>query len=207
MIGLMGTKVGMTQVFDEYGMLTPVSVLEVDPNVVIGHRTEERDGYSALILGYKEQKPSRLTKPVLGQFKDGVSPTRHIFEMRDFDGEHEIGKSFGVDLFEGTSFLDITGTSKGKGFQGVIKRHGFGGGRATHGSKFHRENGSTGQAAWPSKVMKGTRMAGRMGGETVTVQNLRIVKIDADKNCILVEVAVPGPNGSSVILRRAKKKR
>jgi large subunit ribosomal protein L3 len=206
MIGLIGKKIGMTQVFDETGVVTPVTVLKIDPNVVVGQRTEEKDGYSAVILGSDEMKESRVTKPYAGQFKGDIKPQRRLVEIRDFDKECQVGEVFGADLFEEVPFIDVIGTSKGKGTQGVMKRWGFGGGRATHGSKFHRENGSTGMAAWPSKVIKGLKMSGRMGNERVTVQNLRVVKVDAEKQVVLVKGAVPGPKNGFVVLQKAKKK-
>ena len=207
MIGLIGKKVGMTQIFDEDGTLTPVTVIEVEPNVVIDQRDEEKHGYSAVVLGTLDKKASRVTKPVVGQFKEGISPKKHIIEIRDFGRECAVGDSLGLELFGDLRFVDVVGTSKGKGYQGVMKRHNFGGGRATHGSKFHRANGSTGMAAWPSKVIKGTKMAGRMGGERATVQNLRIVKIDQEKNVMLVKGAVPGSRDSVVIIRQSKKRK
>lgn len=207
MLGLIGKKVGMTQVFDDYGELMPVTVIKVEPNLVVDNRTLDKNGYSAVVLGASEVKPSRVTAPVRGQFaKNNVDPRRHLVEMRDFDRECEIGESLGVELFENSAFVDVTGTSKGKGYQGVMKRHGFGGGRKTHGSKFHRANGSTGMAAWPSRVIKGTKMPGRMGGVQRTVQNLRIVSIDAENQMMLVGGAVPGTRDGYVIVQASKKK-
>ena len=197
----------MHQVFDEDGLLTPVTVIEVKPNVFIDQRREEIHGYSAVILAALEKKPSRVSTPVAGQFKNGMNPQKHIVEFRNFSRECALGDSLNVDLFNDLRFVDVVGTSKGKGFQGVMKRHNFGGGRATHGSKFHRANGSTGMAAWPSKVIKGTKMAGRMGAQRSTVQNLRIVKIDSEKNVILVKGAVPGSRDSIVIVRQSKKRK
>ena len=207
MVGLIGKKVGMTQVFDEQGTLTPVTVIEVGPNVVIDQRVAERHGYSAVVLGALDEKASRLTRPAAGRFADAVPPKRHIVEFRDFDKECAVGDSMGLELFSNLRFVDVVGTSKGKVYQGVMKRHNFGGGRATHGSKFHRANGSTGMAAWPSKVIKGTKMPGRMGGNRSTVANLRIVRIDAEKNVMLVKGAVPGRRDSMVIVRQAKKRK
>lgn len=207
MIGLIGKKRGMTQIFDDMGELTPVTVIEVEPNVVIAQREESKDGYKAVVLGAVDQRPARVTKPVAGQFKDGLAPKKHIVEIRDFEKECAVGDSFGVELFDEFRFVDVVGTSKGKGFQGVMKRHNFGGGRKTHGSKFHRAPGSTGMAAWPSKVIKGTKMPGRMGGERRTVQNLRIVRVDHDKNVLLVKGAVPGNRDSFVVVRMAKKRK
>ncbi|MDC7238843.1 MAG: 50S ribosomal protein L3 [Spirochaetales bacterium] len=206
MIGLIGKKAGMTQVFDSEGTLTPVTVIKVEPNVVVANRTVEKDGYSAVVLGSVEMKSSHVSKPYAGQFTNDVTPKKHVMELRGFEKECNVGDSFGVELFENFSYVDVIGTSKGKGFQGVMKRHNFSGGRATHGSKFHRANGSTGMAAYPSKVIKGTKMAGRMGGEKKTVQNLEVVKIDAEKNIVLVKGAVPGTKDSVVFVRNAKKK-
>ncbi len=207
MIGLIGRKIGMTQVFDETGRLVPVTVIQVEPNVVVGRRTPEKDGYSAVILGAEEAKPQRLTKPLRGQYeKVGVAPQKKMMEIADFDHECTLGDTLGVDLFADAGFVDVIGTSKGKGFQGVMKRHGFGGGRKTHGSKFHRANGSTGMAAWPSRVIKGTRMPGRMGGERSTVQNLRVVRVDAEKKMLLVGGAVPGARNGYVLVSTAKKR-
>ena len=206
MIGLIGKKAGMTQVFDSEGTLTPVTVIKVEPNVVVANRTVEKDGYNAVVLGSVEMKSSHVTKPYAGQFKEDLTPKKHVMEIRDFEKECNVGDSFGVELIENLIYVDVIGTSKGKGFQGVMKRHNFSGGRATHGSKFHRANGSTGMAAWPSKVIKGTKMAGRMGGEKKTVQNLEIVRVDAEKKIVLVKGAVPGTKDSVVLVRKAKKK-
>lgn len=207
MLGLIGRKVGMTQVFDEKGKLTPVTVIKFDENVVVSERTEEKEGYTACVLASVDKKASRVTKPVAGQFPEGVNPKRYIREFRDFEGEYTVGQKMGVEIFEDMDLVDVIGTTKGKGYQGVMKRHGFGGGRKTHGSKFHRENGSTGMAAWPSKVIKGTKMAGRMGFDKKTVQNLKVVRVDADRQVLLVKGAVPGTVDSMVIVREATKSR
>ncbi|HUW69577.1 MAG TPA: 50S ribosomal protein L3 [bacterium] len=206
MVGLIGKKMGMTQVFDEIGRLVPVTVVVVEPNKVIGRKTTEKDGYDAVVLGYKDMKKIRVTKPYAGQFPEGVAPTKIISEMRDFSGEAEIGKELGVSLFEGTRFVDVIAISKGKGFQGVIKRWGFAGGRNTHGSKFHREPGSTGMSTYPHKTFKNKKMPGRMGRERVTVQNLKVVKIDVENGFMLIRGAVPGPRNSVVVVRSAVKK-
>ena len=206
MLGLIGRKIGMTQVFDASGVLTPVTVIKIDDNVVVGERSVERDGYSACLLGAEEVEPKRVSKPYAGQFKSGVKPQRFLYEIRDFGTDFEIGQKFGVGLFSGASYVDVVGTSKGKGFQGVIKRHGFGGGRATHGSKFHRGLGSTGMAAWPSKVQKGKKMPGRMGADKTTVQNLWVVEIDEENQLLLVAGAVPGRRNGMVYVKSAKKK-
>jgi len=206
MVGLIGKKVGMTQVFDESGSVVPVTVIEVEPNLVIRRRTVEQDGYAAVVLGSGAVKESRLTRPVLGQYGDEMTPRRHMIEFRDFSHECEAGDELGLELFQDVGFVDVTGTSKGKGYQGVMKRHGFGGGRKTHGSKFHRGNGSTGMAATPSRVIKGTKMAGRMGGARTTTLNLQVVKVDPENNTLVVRGAVPGPRNSVVRIRPAVKR-
>lgn len=206
MIGLIGRKIGMTQVFDESGVLTSVTVIKIEDNVVVGTRTPERDGYRACILGAADMKPQSVTRPYAGQFADGIAPKKYLEEFRDFDRDYEIGASFGIDLLSDFRFVDVVGTSKGKGYQGVMKRHGFGGGRKSHGSKFHRAPGSTGMAAWPSKVQKGTRMPGRMGGVRSTVQNLEVVGIDTEEGVLLVGGSVPGSKNGMVVVRAAKKK-
>lgn len=205
MLGLIGKKVGMTQVFDDKGRITPVTVIKVEPNLVVSHRTEENDGYNAVVLGTEEIRASRSTKPYVGQFGE-MKPQRRLFEMRDYEKECNVGDSLGVDVLGGALFLDVVGTSKGKGTQGVMKRYGFGGGRATHGSKFHRENGSTGNSTTPHRTHKGRKMAGRMGRERVTVQNLKIVMIDAEKQVVLVKGAVPGNKDGFLVISRSKKK-
>ena len=206
MVGLIGKKIGMTQAFDESGRLVPVTVIAVEPNVVVRKRTEDADGYSAVILGAEKAKESRVSKPVAGQFGADVEPRRHLVEFRDFDAECEVGQEFAVDLFENVSHVDVSGAAKGKGYQGVMRRHGFSGGRKTHGSKFHRTNGSTGMAAWPSKVIKGTKMAGRMGERTRTILNLRVERIDVDNNLLLVRGSIPGRRNTVVRIRPAVKK-
>ena len=207
MLGLIGQKLGMTQVFDEAGRLVPVTVIKVEPNVVVDLRTPERDGYHAVVLGSFDAKPSRVTKPRLGQFeKAGVSPKKRLVEFRDFENECSVGDSLSVELFADVRFVDIVGVSKGKGYQGVMRRHGFHGGRKTHGSKFHRANGSIGMAATPSRVLKGTKMAGRMGGERSTMQNLRVLRVDAEQQLLLVKGAVPGTREGYVLISTARKK-
>jgi len=205
MLGLIGSKVGMTQVFDDKGVLTPVTVIKFDENVVIGERTEEKNGYEACVLCSVDKKASRVTKPYAGQFPEGVPAKKYVREFRNVDAEYEVGSKIGVEYFEEIDMVDVIGTSKGKGYQGVMKRHGFGGGRKTHGSKFHRENGSTGMAATPSRVIKGTKMPGRMGSDRKTVQNLKVVKVDIDRQVLLVRGAVPGTRDSMVVVREAVK--
>ena len=206
MLGLIGKKVGMTQVFDESGILTSVTVIKIEENEVIAERNMEKNGYTACVMGAVDKKKNRVSKPYGGQFKKGTTPKRFLIEMKDFEEKFVVGDKFGVELLDGCLYVDVEGTTKGKGFQGAMKRHNFGGGPITHGSKFKRGLGGTGMAATPSKVHKGTKMAGRMGGVKQTVQNLRIIKIDVDKRVIMVGGAVPGPASSMVIVKMAKKK-
>jgi len=204
MLGLIGKKIGMTQVFDEQGRQTPVTVIEVEPNVVINERTQEKHGYSAVVLGYGLRKKSRTSKPYAGQFPEGIDPSQALAEVRNFDGKYEVGAKIGLESFEGVRFVDVRGISKGKGFQGVMKRHGFGGGPRTHGSLVHRELGGTGLAS--GKMFKGSKMPGRMGSDRKTVQNLRVVKVDPEAGVLLVKGAVPGRRGGTLFVARAKKK-
>lgn len=205
--GMIGRKLGMTQVFAEDGKVTPVTVLEAGPCVVVQRRTADRDGYEAVQVGLVDPKAAkRANKPMRGHHeKAGVPPTRLLREFAvDAGSEVKAGDSLLVDIFDGIDKVDVIGTSKGKGFQGVMKRHGFGGGRATHGSMFHRAPGSIGQSAFPSKVLKGMRGPGHMGARRITVKNLKIVRIDLDKNLLLVRGAVPGAVGSTVMIRKSK---
>lgn len=207
MLGVIGQKVGMTQVFDDTGRLVPVTVIKVEPNVVVAERTAEKDGYDAVLLGAGEAKPSRVTKPVAGQFeKAGVGPKRRLVEFRDFGQDVSVGDSVGVDVFENATHVDVVGYSKGRGFQGAMKRHGFSGGERTHGSKFKRGYGATGMAASPSKTIKGQKMAGRMGNDRRTVQNLRVVGVDAERQAILVKGSIPGARKGYVLVSWAHKK-
>jgi len=206
MLGLLAKKVGMTQVYDEAGNMIPVTVIKVDPNIVIAQKTEEKDGYSAVVVGLDDMKPSRVTKPYAGQFPEGITPKKQLKEMRDFEKEVAVGDSLGVELLEGVRYVDVSGVSKGKGFQGVVKRYGFKGGRKTHGSKFHREPGSTGQNTYPARTFKNKKMPGRMGREKVTVLSLKLVKVDAEKQLILVKGSVPGVNKGLVLVRAAVKR-
>ncbi len=205
MIGLIAEKVGMTQVFDENGVLTPVTVVKVDENTVVGERTAEKNGYNAIVLGYGNIKKNKVTKPYAGQFAEGIEPTKKLIEIRDYEIECKAGDKLGIEVFADIDMVDVIGTSKGKGFQGVMKRHNFGGGRATHGSKFHRQNGGIGMSSTPSKILKGLKMAGRMGSDRVTVQNLKVVKVDAEKKVILIAGAVPGAAKSLVLVRKSIK--
>ena len=206
MKGLIAKKVGMTQVFDEDGNLTPVTVIRVEPNKVVALKDKETFGYDAVVLGVDEKKKSTVTKSYAGQFPENVAPVKHLKEFRDFDGEVKVGDEVGVELFESTRYLDVTATSKGKGFQGVMKRWGFHGGRSTHGSKFHREPGGTGQCTSPGRCFKNIKMPGRMGRERVTVQNLRIVKIDPELKVLMVRGSVPGNKDCTLIVKSAVKK-
>jgi large subunit ribosomal protein L3 len=206
MIGLMAKKVGMTQVFDDVGNLVPVTVIRIEPNVVIAQKSVEKDGYAAVILGMEELKPSRAAKPYAGQFPEHITPKKRLKEFRDFEKEVSVGDSLGVEVFEGCRYVDVTGISKGKGFQGVVKRWGFGGGRRTHGSKFHREPGSTGQSTYPHRTFKNVKLPGRMGRERVTTLSLKVVKIDAGKGLIMVRGAVPGVKKGLITVRAAVKK-
>jgi large subunit ribosomal protein L3 len=202
----MAKKVGMTHVFDDEGNLVPVTVLRVDPNTVIARKTEDKDGYAAVLLGVDDMKQNRVTKPYAGQFPAGIKPKKRIREFRDFDKEVADGDELGIELFDGVRWVDVTGISKGKGTQGVVKRWGFGGGRKTHGSKFHREPGSTGQSTYPGRTFKNTKLPGRMGRERVTVLSQRVVKVDIENNLIMVRGAAPGINKGLVVVRAAVKK-
>ena len=205
MPGLLGKKIGMTSVFSADGKNVPCTVIEVGPCVVTQVKTVEKDGYEALQLGFKDQKEKHLTKPELGHFKKaGVDPKRHLAEFKGFGADYKIGDTISVDLFADTEFVDIVGTSKGKGFQGVVKRHGFGGvGQSTHGQHNRlRAPGSIGACSYPAKVFKGMRMAGQMGNERVTVQNLQVVKIIPEHNLLMIKGSVPGSKDSIVIIEK-----
>jgi large subunit ribosomal protein L3 len=208
MEGILGKKVGMTQVFGERGVMVPVTVLEVGPCLVVQRKTAETDGYEAVQIGLVEKRaPRKVSRPQQGHFKKaGVAPTRRLQEFAiDAGEEWKAGDEVKASIFEAGEYVDVVGTSKGKGFQGVVKRHGFRGGRATHGSMFHRAPGSIGASSFPSRVYPGMRAAGRMGGKRNTAKNLRVVQVDAERNVILVRGAVPGATGSYVSIRRAKK--
>ncbi|MDR2103398.1 MAG: 50S ribosomal protein L3 [Treponema sp.] len=206
MLGLLAKKVGMTQVFSDEGNLVPVTVMRIDPNIVVAQKDKEKDGYNAVVLGVDDMKKNRVTKPYSGQFAENIAPKKNIKEFRDFEKEVAIGDSLGVELFEGCRYVDVSGVSKGKGFQGVVRRWGFHGGRHTHGSKFHREPGSTGQSTYPGRTFKNVKLPGRMGREKVTVLSLRVIKIDQEKQVIMVRGAVPGINKGVVVVRAAVKK-
>lgn len=208
MKGILGIKVGMTQIFDEDGKVVPVTVVKAGPCLVVQRKTVQSDGYDAVQLGLVEDKaPRHVSKPMQGHFdKAGVTPSRRLMEFHTDDGDPlQAGDQVKASIFEEDEYVDVIGTSKGKGFQGVIKRHGFSGGRATHGSMFHRAPGSIGQASYPSRVFPGVRLPGRTGGKRVTVKNLQIVKVNEEENLIYLRGAVPGARNSYIALREAKR--
>ena len=209
MKSLIGKKLGMTQIFDDEGRRVPVTVIEAGPCSVIQRKTTENDGYEAIQLGFGAQKESRVTQPRVGQFKKaGVETMRELREVRvDASDETKAGDTLTAALFEDINFVDVSGTTKGKGFQGVVKRHGFSGGRASHGSHMHRRTGSIGMCTLPGRVFKGKRMPGHMGSVNVTTQNMKVVQVRAEENLILLKGAVPGANGSTLVLREALKKK
>jgi large subunit ribosomal protein L3 len=207
--GLLGTKLGMTQLWDENNRVIPVTVIQAGPCVVTQVRTPEENGYSAVQLGFGAIKAKQVTKPTAGHFaKADVTPRKHLVELRTSDAsEYTLGQELTAEVFAAAEVVDVTGVSKGKGTAGVMKRHGFGGLRATHGvHRKHRSPGSIGGCATPGRVFKGLRMAGRMGNERVTVQNLTVHSVDADRGLILVKGAIPGNKGGLVVLRSAAKK-
>ena len=206
--GLLGTKLGMTQVWGENNALVPVTVIQATPNVVTQLRTEEKDGYAAIQIAYGQIDPRKVTKPLTGHFAEaGVTPRRHLAEVRTADAaEYALGQEIAVDIFEAGQKVDVVGTSKGKGTAGVMKRHNFKGVSASHGShRNHRKPGSIGASSTPSRVFKGMRMAGRMGNTRTTVQNLTVHSVDVEKGLILVKGAVPGARGRLVFVRTAVK--
>jgi len=207
---IVGEKLGMTQVWDDDNNVVPVTVLRVTPARVVQLRTQERDGYSALQVTYGHRDARKLTKPKAGQFAAaGVEPGVRLVELRiDDTSEYQVGQELSADMFEAGERIDVTATSKGKGFAGVMKRHGFAGAPASHGAhRVHRKPGAIGQCATPSRVFKGVRMAGRMGAEKVTMLNLEVVRSDVEQQVVLVRGAVPGPRGGLVLIRNAVKSR
>lgn len=207
--GLLGTKLGMTQVWDADNKVVPVTVIQAGPCVVTQIRTADNDGYSAVQLGFGAVKAKKVTKPAAGHFdKAGVTPRKHLVELRTGDAStYTIGQELTADVFSAEDVVDVTGVTKGKGTAGVMKRHGFGGLRASHGvHRKHRSPGSIGACATPGHVFKGTRMAGRMGVDKVTVQNLTVHGVDTERGLILVKGSVPGPKGTLVVVRTAAKK-
>lgn len=205
MPGLLGKKIGMTSVFSADGKNIPCTVVEAGPCVVTQVKTVEHDGYDALQLGFEEKKEKHTTKPEMGHFKKaGVAPQRYLVEFKGFEGEYKPGDVLTAELFQADEYVDVAGTTKGKGFQGVVKRHGFHGvGEATHGQDDRlRAPGSLGASSWPSRVFKGMRMAGRTGGDRVTVQNLQVIKVIPEHNLVLIKGSVPGAKGSILIIEK-----
>jgi len=203
--GIIGKKVGMTQVFAEDGAMIPVTVIQAGPCLVVQKKTTEKDGYDAVQIGLVEKVSNRrITSPMRGHFeKAGVQPVKTLAEV-PYSGDANVGDRVQVDIFKAGDAIDVVGQSKGKGFQGVVRRHNFGGGRESHGSMFHRAPGSIGASAFPSRVMKGMRMAGRMGGDQVTVKNLRVAKVDAENNLLYIRGAVPGGRNGLVYVQFSK---
>lgn len=204
--GLIGRKLGMTQIFATDGKVIPVTVVEAGPCRVVTMKTKEKDGYEAAQISFKEAKEKHLSKPVLGHFKkNGVPPARHMAEFKGDLASMKVGEELTVEIFKEGDIIDVSGVTKGKGFQGVIKRHKFAGGPATHGSMFHRAPGSIGSSAYPSRVRKNKRLPGHMGNKKRTVQNLEVVGVRKEDNLILIRGAVPGSKGSLVIVKKAVK--
>ncbi|MCT4612777.1 MAG: 50S ribosomal protein L3 [Clostridia bacterium] len=205
--GILAVKEGMTQIFDENGKLIPVTVLVAGPCVVTQKKTEENDGYEAIQLGFMDKRDKLVNKPLKGHFeKAGTTAKRYVREFRlESTESYEVGSEIKADIFEAGDMIDVTGTSKGKGYQGAIKRHNQSRGPMSHGSKFHRSAGSMGGASFPSRVFKGKKMPGHMGAEKVTVQKLEIVKVDVENNLLLVKGAVPGPRGTMLTVRDSVK--
>jgi large subunit ribosomal protein L3 len=206
--GIIGKKLGMTQLFDEDGTVTPVTVIKAGPCIVVQKKTVNTDGYNAVQLGLVEEKPPRrVNKPTEGHFKRaGVPPTRVLREVRvgPSDETTSVGDKILVDMFNENDLVDVIGKSKGRGFAGFVKRHGFHGGRASHGSMFHRAPGGIGASAYPSRVFKGTKMAGHMGDERKTIKNLRVVAVDAENNLLMIRGALPGPTGAYVLIKKVQ---
>lgn len=205
MSGIIGKKIGMTSIYDANGKNIPCTVIEAGPCVITQVKIPETDGYNALQLGFEDQKESRINKPSMGHFKKaGAVPKKKLVEFRDFEGDHKLGDAITVDIFTEGEFVDVAGTSKGKGFQGVVKRHNFRGvGDATHGQHNRmRAPGSIGAASYPARVFKGMRMAGQMGNKRVKVTNLQVMKVFPEKNLLVVKGAIPGPKNSYVIVEK-----
>ena len=206
MNGILGKKLGMTQIFTEEGIVVPVTVVEAGPNVVTQVKTVEKDGYNAIQVGFEDAKEKSLNKPQKGHLAAANVLKKHLKEFRVDDVEEfTVGQEIKADLFAAGEKIDVTGTSKGKGFQGPIKRHGQSRGPESHGSRYHRRPGSMGACSFPGRVFKNKKLAGHMGSVKVTVQNLEVVRVDADKNLILVKGAIPGPKGSMVTIKEAVK--
>ena len=206
MKGILGKKLGMTQIFTEEGIVVPVTVVEAGPNVVTQVKTVEKDGYNAIQVGFEDAKEKSLNKPQKGHLAAANVLKKHLKEFRvDAVEEFTVGQEIKADLFAAGELIDVTGISKGKGFQGPIKRHGQSRGPETHGSRYHRRPGSMGACSFPGRVFKNKKLAGHMGSVKVTVQNLEVVRVDADNNLILVKGAIPGPKGSMVTIKEAVK--
>ena len=205
-VGLLGKKLGMTQLYNDQGEVIPATLVQAGPCNILQIKGQEKDGYSAIQIGFEDRKKKRATKAETGHcLKAKTSAKKWVREIRDdADTEYQLGQSLTVDIFEGVERVDVTGTSKGRGFAGVVKRWGFSGGPATHGCTTHRGPGSIGAGTDPGRVFKGKKMAGRMGGVRTTVRNLDVVKIDKSKNLLVIRGAIPGPNGGYIIIRKSK---
>lgn len=204
--GMIGKKIGMTQIFDDNSVLVVGTMIQAGPCYVVAKKTEDKDGYGAYQLGFEEMKPQRVNKPMAGNFKKAkVPPVKHLREFRGDLDDYQTGDVVKVDIFEQGEVLDVTGTSKGKGFAGTMKRYNFAGQPDSHGGMAHRRPGAIGQASYPAKVWKGFKMPGRMGGDRVTVRGLQVLQTDPENNIIIVKGSVPGPNGGTVILKRSTK--
>jgi large subunit ribosomal protein L3 len=208
MQGMIGKKLGMTQVYNEQGQHVPVTVIEAGPCVVLQRKTAKTDGYESVQLGFLPQKESRLSKASAGRFKKaGVSAQRKLAEVRvEASSELKVGETVTAKIFEGVTYVDVSGVTKGQGFQGVVRRHHMGGGPQSHGHMSHRRIGAIGQRTWPARIMKNKRMPGHMGNLHTTVQNLRVVQVRVEDNVLLVEGSIPGPTGALVMVRKAVKK-
>ena len=208
MQGMLGRKLGITQIFGDDGTMIPVTVVKAGPCLVVQRKTKDTDGYEAVQLGLVEERPARhVTKPQAGHFKKaGVAPVRRLMEFKIDDGDEvNAGDEVKASIFQPNEYVDVVGTGKGKGFLGVVGRHGFRGGAASHGSMFHRAPGSIGASSYPSRVFPGMKMGGRTGGRRVTVKNLLVVKVDEEQNLLYIRGAVPGGKGSYVAIKRAKR--
>ncbi|MFQ5713150.1 MAG: 50S ribosomal protein L3 [Candidatus Scalinduaceae bacterium] len=205
-VGLLGKKLGMTQLYNDQGEVIPATLVQAGPCNILQIKDQEKDGYSAIQIGFEDRKKKRATKAETGHcLKAKTNSKKWVREIRDdADTEYQLGQSLTVDIFEGVEKVDVTGTSKGRGFAGVVKRWGFRGGPAAHGSTRHRTSGSIGAGTDPGRVLKGKKMAGRMGGVRTTVRNLDVVKIDKSKNLLVIRGAIPGPNGGYIIIRKSK---
>jgi large subunit ribosomal protein L3 len=204
--GIIGKKLGMTEFFTDNGTAVVATVIEAGPCYVLQRKTSEKDGYDAVQIGFEEVKPQRVAKPMMGHFKKaGVAPQRHVMEFAVPEGDYNPGDEIKADIFQEGEAVDVVGTSKGKGFSGVMKKHNFRGQPASHGGMAHRRLGAIGQASYPAKVWKGIKMPGRLGNERVTVRNVSVFKVDAENNLIIVKGSVPGPKGGLLMIKRSTK--